>query len=75
LWLQTTTLTALPCRACAAAPGRRAFAREGEDRGPGLIGEFLEALEQRVADDPDRYRWDYIEALVICRKSDAAESN
>ncbi len=48
----------------------RAFAREGEDRAPGLLAAFLEALEERVADAPDRYRWDYIEALLICRKAD-----
>ncbi len=48
----------------------RAFAREGEDRAPGLLADFLEALEERVAAAPDRYRWDYIEALVICRKAD-----
>jgi len=29
-------------------------------------------LEERVADAPDRYRWDYIEALVICRKAGGA---
>ncbi len=46
----------------------RAFAREGEDRAPGLLADFLEELEERVADAPDRYRRDYIEALVICRK-------
>jgi SAM-dependent methyltransferase len=48
----------------------RAFAREGEDRAPGLLADFLAELEKRVADAPDRYRWDYIEALVICRKTD-----
>jgi hypothetical protein len=48
----------------------RAFAREGEDRAPGLVAAFLGELEDRVADAPDRYRWDYIEALVICRKAD-----
>jgi hypothetical protein len=48
----------------------RAFAREGEDRAPGLLADFLGDLEERVADDPDRYRWDYIEALAICRKVD-----
>jgi hypothetical protein len=48
----------------------RAFAREGEDRAPGLLADFLGELEERVADAPDRYRWDYIEALVICRKVD-----
>jgi hypothetical protein len=49
----------------------RAFAREGEDRAPGLLADFLEELEERVADAPDRYRCDYIEALVICRKADS----
>ena len=49
---------------------QRAFALEGEDRVPGLLAEFLRTLEQRVADAPDRYRWDYIEALAICRKVD-----
>ena len=47
-----------------------AFAREGEDRAPDLVAAFLGALEERVADAPDRYRWDYIEALLICRKAD-----
>lgn len=47
-----------------------AFAREGEDRAPGLLADFLEELEERVAAAPDRYRWDYIEALVICRKAE-----
>jgi hypothetical protein len=46
----------------------RAFAREGEDRAHGLLADFLAELEERVADVPDRYRWDYIQALVICRK-------
>jgi hypothetical protein len=50
----------------------RAFAREGEDRAPALLADFLSELEQRVADTPDRYRWDYIEALVICRKVDGS---
>jgi hypothetical protein len=48
----------------------RAFAREGEGRGPALLTDFLRELEERVADAPDRYRWDYVEALVICRKAD-----
>ncbi len=52
---------------------RRAFAREGEDRAPGLLADFLRTLEERVADEPDRYRWDYIEALIICRKADGSE--
>ena len=47
----------------------RAFAREGEDRAHDLVGDFVRILEERVADAPDRYRWDYIEALVICRKA------
>jgi hypothetical protein len=40
--------------------------------GPSVAAERFE-LEERVADDPDRYRWDYIEALVICRKSHGIE--
>ena len=47
----------------------RAFAREGEARAAGLLADFLGELEVRVAKAPDRYRWDYIEALVICRKA------
>ncbi|MGB7113982.1 MAG: hypothetical protein WBD77_26215, partial [Mycobacterium sp.] len=50
----------------------RAFAREGEARAAGLLAEFLGELQERVADAPDRYRWDYVEALVICRKADEA---
>jgi hypothetical protein len=53
----------------------RAFAREGEDRAPGLLADFLRELEERVAADPGRYRWDYLEALVICRKVDGAGRN
>ncbi len=51
----------------------RAFAREGYDRAHGLLAAFLEELEVRIADAPDRYRWDYIEALVICRKADGRD--
>src|SRR5215212_5683770 len=51
----------------------RAFALEGEDRASGLLSEFLAELEMRVAEAPDRYRRDYIEALVICRKVDGTE--
>ena len=47
----------------------RAFAREGEDRARGLLAAFLEELEGHVADAPERYRWDYVEALVVCRKA------
>jgi SAM-dependent methyltransferase len=47
----------------------RAFAREGEARAAGLLADFLGELTERVADAPDRYRWDYVEALLICRKS------
>jgi hypothetical protein len=46
----------------------RAFAREGEDQASELLGAFLEELEERVAAAPDRYRWDYVEALLVCRK-------
>ena len=49
---------------------RRAFAREGEDRVRALLADFLRALEDRVAKAPDRYRRDYIEALIICRNAD-----
>jgi hypothetical protein len=51
---------------------RSAFAREGADRAPALLADFLRTLEERVADAPDRFRRDYIEALVICRKADGA---
>ncbi len=47
----------------------RAFAHEGEARAAGLLADFLGELEERVAGAPDRYRWDYVEALVICRKA------
>jgi hypothetical protein len=51
-------------------------AREGEARAAGLLADFLGELEERVAAAPGRYRWDYIEALVICRKaSDAEQAN
>jgi hypothetical protein len=53
----------------------RAFAREGEARAAGLLADFLGELEERVADAPDRYRWDYIEALVICRKPSEARQH
>lgn len=45
-----------------------AFAREGADRAEPLLAEFVAELEARVAADPDRHRWDYLEALVVCRK-------
>jgi hypothetical protein len=50
----------------------RAFAREGEALAAALLADFLEELEARVAEAPDRYRLDYIEALVICRKASKA---
>ncbi|HVQ53209.1 MAG TPA: hypothetical protein VMS92_24490 [Mycobacterium sp.] len=50
----------------------RAFAREGEARAAGLLADFLAELEERVEEAPNRYRWDYIEALVICRKASDA---
>ena len=50
----------------------RAFTREGEDRASTLLADFLGELEERVADAPDRYRWDYVEALLICRKVEAS---
>jgi hypothetical protein len=50
----------------------RAFALEGEAGAAGLLADFLAELEQRVAQAPDRYRWDYVEALVICRQTSGA---
>jgi hypothetical protein len=47
----------------------RAFGLEGEERAPGLLVDFLSELEERVALAPDRYRRDYVEALVLCRKA------
>jgi hypothetical protein len=49
---------------------RSAFTREGANRAPGLLDDFLGALERCVAEDPDSYRMDYIEALVTCRKAE-----
>ncbi|OBJ83140.1 hypothetical protein A5640_18815 [Mycobacterium asiaticum] len=46
----------------------RAFARETGMRAADLLADFFGELEGRVADDPERYRWDYVEALLICRK-------
>jgi hypothetical protein len=50
----------------------RAFAHEGEECAAGLLAEFFGELEDLVAHAPDRYRWEYVEALVICRKADEA---
>jgi hypothetical protein len=47
----------------------RAFALEGEERAHGLRADFFRELEERVADDPGRYRCDYVEALIVCRKA------
>lgn len=46
----------------------RAFAREDEARAADLLADFLAELEERVAERPDRHRWDYVEALLTCRK-------
>jgi hypothetical protein len=55
--------------------GRAAPTSRLRSRGRGspdlLLAEFLEELGERVASDPDGYRWDYIEALVVCRKEPA----
>ena len=51
----------------------RAFAREGYDRAHGLLADFLGELEERIADAPGRHRWDYIEALIICRKANGPD--
>jgi hypothetical protein len=46
----------------------RSFSQEGPDKGPALLADFLDELEQRVRRDPERFRWDYLEALIVCRK-------
>jgi hypothetical protein len=46
-----------------------AFARGDEAGAASLLADFLGELEERVAHACDRYRWDYVEALVICRKA------
>ena len=48
----------------------RAFAHEGETNGTGLLADFFRELEERVAHRPESYRWDYIEALIVCRKAE-----
>lgn len=45
-----------------------AFSLEGPGQGPPLLAQFMHELEGRVASDPERYRWDYLEALIVCRK-------
>lgn len=47
----------------------RAFAREGDDAAGALREAFLHELAARVATNADRYRWDYIEALVVARRA------
>ena len=49
----------------------RAFAHDGEDLAPGLLSDFSRTLEDRVAEDPDRYRRDYIGVPIIYRKAGA----
>ena len=47
----------------------RAFERERDGRrASGLLDAFLAELKQRIAEAPARYRWDYVEALIVCRK-------
>ena len=60
-------------RSCVAWRGLlllRAFAHQGDARADALLGGLLPELEARVAADPDRHRWDYLEALAVCRKRD-----
>jgi hypothetical protein len=51
-----------------------AFALEGENHAPDLLADYLAELEARVAETPDRYRRDYLEALVVCRKEDQPQA-
>lgn len=46
----------------------RAFATEGIDDGADLLSDLHTALVSRVASDPQRYRQDYQEALIVCHK-------
>jgi hypothetical protein len=46
----------------------RAFGRASENGAQQLLDDFVSELEGRVAADPGRYRWDYIEAMVVARK-------
>ena len=34
-----------------------------------FLADFFGELAKRVAQAPDRYRWNHIEALVVCRKA------
>jgi hypothetical protein len=47
----------------------RAFGLESADAGRALAQRFLGELEDRVTRDPERYRWDYTEALITCRRA------
>ena len=47
----------------------RAFAMEGIDASADLLRDLHVALVSRVAGNPQRYRWDYDEALIICRNT------
>ncbi len=48
----------------------QASAHQGDARADALLSEFLPELESRVAADPARRRWEYLKALVVCRKRD-----
>lgn len=50
----------------------RAFSREGQDEGTALLADFMDELQQRVITDPESYRWDYLEAVIVCRKVNPA---
>lgn len=45
-----------------------AFAREDADAAEDLLGAFTAELERRAAAEPERFRWDYTQALVVCRQ-------
>ena len=61
------------CEACSPGASRSCVSRSrarAKTAPPALLADFLQTLEERVADAPERYRRDYIEALIICRKAD-----
>ncbi len=50
----------------------RAFAMDGASDAAELLQDLHDALVSRIALNPERYRWDYNEALIVCRKVTSA---